>query len=230
MNNKVDIINIRKKFLEKLQPSGWDEYLAPYINGFEFQIAINKLKEEKDAGRLFEPEFKNIFRAFELCPYKDFKVAMIGQDPYPQPGVADGISFSCSRKDKCEKSLQYIFRALYGDYKGKDNNLSRWSTQGVLMLNTALTVEQKKIGSHYNVWKPFIEYLFSGLNSIVKDRVFILLGKKAQEWESYLTNQHIISVSHPASAAYSGGEWNHKDVFNRTNEFLVNNNKKAIEW
>ena len=194
----ININEIRKKFLTKLFPSGWDKILEPYINGNEFKEAVNQLVERREQGHRFEPEFKNIFRAFELCPYDDLKVILIGQDPYPQEGVADGISFSCSRKDKYEKSLQYIFKDLYGKYEGMDKDLSRWSAQGVLMLNTALTVQVGKIGSHYDIWDPFTDYLLTVLNAHKNDRVAILMGKKAEKWEDLLKQSAYIKMFTPS--------------------------------
>ena len=226
----IDINKIREKFLMRLFPSGWDKILEPYINGNEFKGAVNQLVERREQGHKFEPEFKNIFRAFEVCPYDDLKVILIGQDPYPQEGVADGISFSCSRKDKYEKSLQYIFKELYNKYEGMDKDLSRWSAQGVLMLNTALTVEVGKIGSHYDIWDPFTDYLLTVLNAHKNDRVAILMGKKAEKWEGHLSKQHILKCSHPASAAYSGGTWRSGRIFKHANHLLITQNEKKIEW
>ena len=226
----IDINKIREKFLMRLFPSGWDKILEPYINGNEFKGAVNQLVERREQGHKFEPEFKNIFRAFEVCPYDDLKVILIGQDPYPQEGVADGISFSCSRKDKYEKSLQYIFKELYNKYEGMDKDLSRWSAQGVLMLNTALTVEVGKIGSHYDIWDPFTDYLLTVLNAHKNDRVAILMGKKAEKWEKHLSKQHILKCSHPASAAYSGGTWRSGNIFKHANHLLITQNENKIEW
>ena len=116
-------------------------------------------------------------------PYKEIKVIVIGQDPYPQLGSADGIAFSCSKKGKAEKSLQYILKAL-NDEQG-DVDLRRWSNQGVLLLNTAFTCEINSIGSHINLWKPFAIYLFELLNRHHKNVPVIMMGKKAEDWQVY---------------------------------------------
>ena len=164
--------------------------------------------------------------AFVECPYDDLKVIVIGQDPYPQLGVADGIAFSCSNKGKAEKSLQYINKALGTDHV----DLRIWANQGVLLLNTAFTVEVNKIGSHMNMWKPFVEYLFDLINRHKRDIPVIMMGRKAEEWQVNLSNQKLYKVSHPASAAYRGGEWDCKNVFEEVNKELVKQQKDRITW
>ena len=154
---------------------------------------------------------------------------MIGQDPYPQPDVADGIAFSCSKKGKPEASLRYIFKAL--DTPDADPNLKRWSDQGVLLLNTAMTVEVNNVGSHYDMWKPFMSSLLTEISNLRPDIIVVGLGKKAQEWLSYFPFGTKLEVSHPASAAYrKGGTWDHQNVFNRINEYLTWQGKDLIKW
>jgi len=222
----VDIVKLRENLNEKLESSGWDRMLSPYVNGLNFDYIVNALVDNVNAGKRFTPKFKNIFNAFKECPYDDLKVVIVGQDPYPQLGVADGIAFSCSNKGKAEKSLQYINKALGTNHI----DLRCWSNQGVLLINTALTVEVNKIGSHYHLWKSFDEYLFEGLNRCCPDTIFILMGKKAEEWQTYLTNCKVLKCAHPASAAYRGGEWDCNDVFNKTNEILKKQNRTCINW
>ena len=225
---EIDINNLRDNINNKLTDSGWERVLSPYINGLSFDHIMNTLIDGVKKGRRFTPKFKDTFNAFIECPYDNVKVVIVGQDPYPQLGVADGIAFSCSNKGKAEKSLQYILKAL-GDEDG-DVNLKRWANQGVLLINTALTVEVNKIGSHYSIWKSFTEYLFDTLNRHNKGLVFILMGKKAEEWAPLLSNMKIYKVAHPASAAYRGGEWDCKNVFALTNAELDKQGKTWIEW
>jgi len=227
---EIDINNLRERINKTLDDSGWTPALAPFINGLSFDIILNNLVSMVEADKRFTPRFKDIFNAFKECPYNDIKVIVIGQDPYPQLGVADGIAFSCSKKGKTEKSLQYIFKAIYGEYDGYNNDLKRWSNQGVLLLNTAFTCEVNSIGSHINLWKPFAIYLFELLNRHHKDIPVIMMGKKAEDWEVYLSNRKLYKVAHPASAAYRGGQWDCKDVFNQVNEELKNQEKTCIEW
>jgi len=227
MNNiDINIVKLRETLNAKLVDSGWEPLLSPYVNGLNFDYVINELVKQVSEGRRFTPKFKDIFNAFYECPREDLKVVIVGQDPYPQLGVADGIAFSCSNKGKAEKSLQYINKALGTDY----TDLRCWSNQGVLLINTALTVEVNKIGSHYHLWKSFVEYFFEGLNRCCPDTIFIMMGKKAEEWQTLIPNCKILKCPHPASAAYRGGEWDCKDVFNKANLILEKQGKDSITW
>ena len=112
----------------------------------------------------------------------------------------------------------------------RDTDLVRWSEQGVLMLNTALTVEINKIGSHYSLWHTFTTGLLNSINNYPSQLIIVLLGKKAQEWQKLLLNHTILQVEHPAAAAYKGGVWNDKDLFLTINEILKNQGKSLINW
>jgi len=235
----MDNINIKEKkdyFIPLLEESGWDS-VKKLVENSMFDDIIIKLINEVNQGRRFTPVYKDIFNAFLECPYKDVKVVIIGQDPYPQLGVADGLAFSCSKKGKAEKSLQYILKQTIGGfeetgkvmYTPEQCDLKRWANQGVLLLNTALTVQIGKIGSHYTIWSGFINALLQELNKR-DDLVIALLGKKAEEYEMILSNNTIFKVTHPASAAYRGGEWNSNDLFNKINEQLKLKGKSSINW
>jgi uracil-DNA glycosylase len=235
---EIDINILRDNLNSKLKDSGWDRMLAPYVNGLSFDHIMNTLIENVEQGKRFTPRFKDVFNGFYECPYDDMKVVIVGQDPYPQLGVADGIAFSCSRKGKAEKSLQYILKQTIGGYEEtgrvmytpEECDLRRWSNQGVLLINTAFTCEINKIGSHYAIWKSFTEYIFDNINRHNKDTVFILMGKKAEQWQTLIPNCKILKCPHPASAAYRGGEWNCNDVFNKANQELEKLEKTCIEW
>ena len=224
----IDINLLRDNLNNKLKDSGWEQMLSPYVNGLSFDYIMNKLRDSVEQGLRFTPKFKDVFNGFYECPYDDLKVVIVGQDPYPQLGVADGIAFSCSIKGKAEKSLQYILKALEDEDGSVD--LRRWSNQGVLLINTAFTCEVNKIGSHYGIWKSFTEHVFENINRHNPDTVFILMGKKAEAWQTLLPNCKILKCSHPASAAYRGGEWDCNDVFNKTNTILIKQDKTCINW
>ena len=224
----VDINELREQANDTLQDSGWAPMLTPFINGLDFDLIVEKLVSLVNAERRFTPRFKDIFNGFKECKYDNLRCIIVGQDPYPQLGVADGIAFSCSKKGKAEKSLQYILKAL-GDEDG-DVDLKRWANQGVLLINTAFTCEVNSIGSHYDLWKPFSRYIFENINRHKKNIPVILMGKKAESWEIYLNNQKIFKVTHPASAAYRGGEWDCKNVFALVNAELDKQEKTWIEW
>jgi uracil-DNA glycosylase len=236
MKVEPDIEEIKQKLFEKLEPNGWGRILKSFIFSSEFTDILSELYRQSVNNKRFTPTLKQLFRAFEECPYDKLKVVFIGQDPYPQLGVADGISFSCSNTGKLQPSLKYIFaeieRTVYQEYPSyQDPDLSRWSRQGILMLNTALTVEVGKIGSHYDIWKPFTAYLLDWLNNYNPGLVYVYMGKKAEEWSQLTSdNNHKFTVKHPASAAYSGSKWDSNDIFNKVSKIVKDAYGESITW
>ena len=220
----------------KLESSGWSRVFKSFIFSSEFTEILNKLYQLSVTDKRFTPTLKQVFRAFEECPYDDLKVIFIGQDPYPQLGVADGISFSCGNTNKVQPSLRYIFeeieRTVYQEFPSyQDPDLTRWSKQGILMLNTALTVEVGKIGSHYDIWKPFTAYLLDWLNNYNTGLIYVYMGKKAEEWSELTSdNNYKFAVKHPASAAYNGSKWDSNDIFNEISKIVMKNSNFKIEW
>ncbi len=227
--NEPNIIYIISKIKEKVSSSDWAPILNPWLDSTDHYNVVKALKSANESGVRFTPRYGDAYNAFLHCPVDQLKVVMIGQDPYPQPDVADGIAFSCSKKGKPEASLRYIFKAL--DTPDADPDLRRWADQGVLLLNTAMTVEVNNVGSHYDMWKPFMSSLLTEISNLRPDIIVVGLGKKAQEWLSYFPFATKLEVSHPASAAYrKGGTWDHQDVFNRINEYLTWQGKDLIKW
>ena len=232
----MDIEQIKQKMFDKLEPSGWGKVFKSFIFSSEFEKILNKLWELSNENSRFTPTLKQVFRAFEECPYDKLKVVIIGQDPYPQLGVADGISFSCSNTNKLQPSLKFILqevdKTVYNNHViSEDLDLKRWSNQGILMLNTALTVEIGKIGSHYDIWKPFTAYLFDYLNNNNSGLIYVYMGKKAEEWSEVIDdNNYKFNVKHPASAAYNGSKWDSNDIFNKISKLVKENNGNEIIW
>ena len=227
--NEPNIIYIISKIKEKVSSSDWAPILNPWLDSTDHYNVVKALKSANESGVRFTPRYGDAYNAFLHCPVDQLKVVMIGQDPYPQPDVADGIAFSCSKKGKPEASLRYIFKAL--DTPDADPDLRRWADQGVLLLNTAMTVEVNNVGSHYDMWKPFMSSLLTEISNLRPDIIVVGLGKKAQEWLSYFPFGTKLEVSHPASAAYrKGGTWDHQNVFNRINEYLTWQGKDLIKW
>ena len=227
------MINIQEKkdhYVSSFGDTDWT-FIHEYLQSSKFDDIIIKLVEQVEQGNRFTPKYKDMFNSFLACPYKDVNVIFVGQDPYPQLDVADGISFSCSKTNKEQPSLRYIFNELQRQYPNatRDCELSRWSKQGVLMLNTALTVQVGKIGSHYSIWRDFSHYLCKELNKR-SDLITVLLGKKAEEFEIILKDTQILKVPHPAAAAYKGGVWDSKNLFIKINEMLEAQNKSTIQW
>lgn len=236
MKIEPEIEEIKQKMFDKLEPSGWGRIFKSFIFSSEFTDILSELYRQSVSDKRFTPPLKQVFRAFEECPYDKLKVVIIGQDPYPTLGVADGISFSCSNTNKLQPSLKFIFeeieRTVYQGFPtGQDPDLKRWSNQGILMLNTALTVEVGKIGSHYEIWRPFTAYLLDWLNNYNPGLVYVYMGKKAEEW-SQLTNDnnYKFTVKHPASAAYNGSKWDSNDIFTKVSEVVKKNSGESIQW
>lgn len=234
----MNIKEVQEKLYEKLKPSGWADVLKMFLLSEDFTKILEELYNQSVSGKRFTPTLKDIFRAFEECPYRELKVVVIGQDPYPQAGVADGISFSCSHTGKVQPSLRYIFKEIedtvYPDGYEWNPDLKRWSNQGVLMLNTAFTCEIGNIGSHIDLWKPFTTYLLNALNEYCAGICYVFLGNKAREWNKHIDScNYKFFTTHPASAAYQkGGKWNSGNIFNQINVVLENNNgtDQKIIW
>lgn len=236
MKQNFDLENIKQKMFEKLEPSGWGKVLKPFIFSFDFETIMNKLWLESSTDNRFTPPLKFIFRAFEECPIDKLKVVMLGQDPYPKLGAADGIAFSCGNTLELQPSLSYIFdeinKTVYnGHPECTDPNLARWSNQGILMLNTALTTRVGKIGQHYDIWKPFIAYILDYLNCNHNGLIYVYMGNQAKGWSDYTNeNNYKFFVRHPASAAYNKSVWDSQNVFNEISRIVKDNTNTIIHW
>lgn len=245
MNQQINPLVLQKteelvpKLQEILKQTSWYSVLKFFILSDDFTQIVKQLVSCSLDQKHFTPTLKQLFRVFQETTYGNVRVVIIGQDPYPQVGVADGISFSCSNTMKPEASLRYIHGAIRRTVYNNDPewnapvDLSSWSRQGVLMLNTAFTVEVGKIGSHYHIWKSFTTYLLDQLAHHNTGLVVIGLGNKAKEFMDIFPDDvhHKLFASHPASAAYSKQkEWDCNDVFNQTNHILKGLNGDGIVW
>lgn len=237
MKQKLDLEEIKDKLYQRLEPSGWAVKLRSFIYSSDFDNIIVQLARMSLDGKRFTPPLKQVFRAFEECPYSELKVVIVGQDPYPQFGVADGIAFSCSNTMELQPSLKYMLdeinRTVYEDKNiSTDVDLVRWSSQGILMLNTALTTTVGKIGQHYTIWKPFLAFLFDHLTWYNNGLVYIYMGKQAHEWADAVNdNNYKIKISHPASAAYNKqSTWDSQGAFVQTKEIIQKNYNYSIDW
>lgn len=185
------------------------------------------------------PALPNVFRAFKLCPYKECRVVFIGQDPYPQKGVATGILFGNSKEtpeDKLSPSLEVVKEAAINyeiphNLLTFDNSLESWARQGILMINSALTCEMNRVGSHTNEWRPFVSKLVKNLSNRETGIIYVLFGKDAQSLKPYINEKYndIIEVPHPAYFARTGKKMPYS-VFTRINELLYGRYGEKIEW
>lgn len=177
------------------------------------------------------PAQSDVFRAFEFCPLKDLKVVMLGQDPYPQKGVATGVLFGNRKEvneDNLSPSLNVVKEAAINFEVPHhcitfDQTLESWAKQGILMINSALTVEMNRIGSHVMLWRPFIAKLLKNLSEYNTAIVYVLFGRQAQTFKPYINDRfnHIIEIEHPAYFARSGTKMPHQlfvDISNKVKE------------
>ena len=211
----------------------WDVILKEEYEKDYFKRIKDIVRREYQNKEIFPPA-KEVFYAFRETSYKDTKVVILGQDPYHGKGEANGLCFSVNRGIKMPPSLSNIYKELENDLgiKRTDTDLSDWARQGVLLLNSVLTVEKDKPASHkYVGWEEFTDSVIKKLNDKKEPVVFILWGNFAKSKIKYITNpQHlIISSSHPSPFSVNYGFFGSKP-FSKTNEFLKKHNLKEIEW
>jgi len=236
-NIDVDLDEIRNKLYEKLKPSGWGDKLKTFLLSNDFDQILNQLLKDAKEDKRFTPVLKQVFRAFEECPYNELKCVIIGQDPYPQQGTADGIAFSCSNIKHVPSSLKYIFKELEETvYKNKsydwDTDLKRWSNQGILLINSASTTTINNVGQHYDIWRPFMEFLFDLLSCENPGVIYAFLGRVAQGWTGHAPEEAVkLIASHPASAKHSSKEhWDSDDLFNKITNLMWKHHKYKMIW
>ena len=207
-----------------------DEYFGDWmkvIDRIELNNVIAKVGQEY-RRKLLCPTQPDVFRAFELCSLKDLKVVMLGQDPYPQKGVATGILFGNRKEvdeDNLSPSLNIVKEAAINFEVPHycitfDQTLESWAKQGILMINSALTVEMNSVGSHVMLWRPFIAKLLKNLSEYDTAIIYVLFGRQAQTFKPYINSKsnHIIEIEHPAYFARSGTNMPHQlfiDISNR---------------
>lgn len=175
------------------------------------------------------PSKKNIFRAFQLCPYKELRVVCIGMDPYPQPGVATGILFGNSptvEERLLSPSLKVVKKAVNAT-SDFDNTMKKWARQGILMINSALTCKVNQIGSHVDIWRPFVSKLIHNLSRTRPDIIFVMFGAQAQSFNKEIKGNKIINVKHPAYYARMGFPMP-SEPFEEINRLLTEQGKPKI--
>ena len=211
----------------------WDNILKEEYEKEYFLKIKDKVRNEYKNKTIFPPASR-VFYAFRLTSYKDTRVVILGQDPYHGVGEANGLCFSVNEGINIPPSLKNIFKELYNDLGVVRTNtdLSDWAKNGVLLLNSVLTVEKDKPASHKMIgWEEFTDNVIKKLNEKETPVVFILWGNFAKDKAKYITNpKHlIISSSHPSPFSVNYGFFGSKP-FSKTNEFLRKNKLKEIEW
>lgn len=211
----------------------WDEVLKDEYKKDYFRNLGIFVKDEYNNKSIY-PEYKNIFNALKYTDYDQVKVVILGQDPYHGEGEAHGLSFSVKAGVKMPPSLRNIFIELYGDLniKRQNTDLTDWALQGVLLLNSIMTVVKDTPLSHKGKgWEIFTDKIIETLGSREEPVVFILWGSYARSKRELIKNKnHLILESvHPSPLSANRGFFGSKP-FSKTNEFLEKNNIKKIDW
>lgn len=212
----------------------WDIVLNEYLYSREFKYIINLIKQEYNSKDIYPLE-KDLFNALKFTPYNNVKVVIMGQDPYHGDGQAHGLAFSVKEGIKCPPSLRNIYKELKSDLNieaPSHGNLTSWAEEGVLLLNSCLTVIKDNPNSHKNIgWNNFTDLIIKKLNEKKSPVVFILWGNFAKSKKELITNSYhlILESTHPSPFSANKGFLG-SEPFSKTNQFLINNNIKPINW
>ena len=224
--------------MEWILEESWREKLKDELDKPYYRELVDKVQEEYENETCYPPEDK-IFNALNLCPFDKVKVVIMGQDPYFNPGQAMGLCFSVPEKEALPPSLQTIYKALGINLNGinqPSGDLTRWAEQGVLLLNTTLTVRKDKPNSHrkYKWWR-FTDAVIRALDAEREHIVFILWGRIAQRKERFIRTDNgrhlVLKAIHPSPLAVRRkGEWDGKEHFTCCNKYLNEHRIALIDW
>lgn len=212
----------------------WYNMLSDEFNKDEFKSFQNWLNEEYERHTIY-PNPKNVFNALNLVPFDKVNVVIIGQDPYHGANQAHGLSFSVENDVAIPPSLKNIFKELHDDlgtYISNNGNLTKWAKQGVLMLNSVLTVRAGEPNSHKGKgWEQITGKIISLLNEREKPIVFLLWGANAKALCKNINPWHLVlTASHPSPMSANQGGWFGCKHFSKCNEFLIKHNMEPIDW
>lgn len=214
--------------------NGWkrlidEEKIKPYF------VELKKFLLEEYEKYSIYPKKGDIFKSFELTDFNNVKVVILGQDPYHQPFQAHGLCFSVNKGIKIPPSLVNIYKEIKSDLGCEipsHGNLTKWATQGVLLLNTIMSVRESSPMSHSNKgWEIFTDKVIKELNDDENPKVFLLWGSPSRKKKTLITNPRhlILECAHPSPLSAYNGFFGCKH-FSKTNEFLKNNNREPIDW
>lgn len=212
----------------------WSDFVFEEMKQPYYQKLRNFLRNEYKTKTVY-PDMYDIFNALKWTPLKDVKVVILGQDPYHDENQAHGLAFSVKPGISLPPSLKNIYREIETDLNVKipqSGYLKSWAKQGVLLLNTVLTVRAHQAASHQNMgWEIFTDHIIDKIAAENRPIVFILWGKKAEEKEEKIKNPlHLVIKSpHPSPLSASRGFFGSRP-FSRTNDYLIKNNIKPIDW
>ncbi|MFV0541204.1 MAG: uracil-DNA glycosylase [Aestuariibaculum sp.] len=213
----------------------WNPYLQGEFDKPYFESLTQFVKTEYRAGTCFPPG-NLIFNAFNSCPFQNVKVVLIGQDPYHGSGQANGLCFSVNEGIAHPPSLINIFREIETDLNvsyPKSGDLSRWSRQGVLLLNATLTVRAHQAGSHQNKgWEIFTDAVIKTISGNKENVIFLLWGGYAKKKIKLIDakKHHVLTSGHPSPLSANRGYWFGNKHFSKVNTILQENNLPLIHW
>lgn len=220
--------------MRQILKNDWNELLKDEFSK-DYYLSLREFLKNEYTTKIIYPDKYDIFNALHYTSYKDVKVVILGQDPYHGPNQAHGLSFSVSPGVKIPPSLLNIYKELNSDlgcYIPNNGYLKKWADQGVLLLNTSLTVRAGEANSHKNKgWEIFTDKIISLINEKTDPVVFLLWGNNAINKKKLITNkQHLIlSSAHPSPLSASRGFFGSKP-FSKINKFLISVNKAPIDW
>lgn len=210
--------------------NSWDQLLAGEFQK-EYYLQLREFLKQEYTHHIVYPDMYDIFNALKYTPYEKVKVVILGQDPYHEPGQAHGLSFSVKKGILIPPSLRNIYKELHDDIGFQipsHGYLEHWAKQGVLLLNTVLTVQQHNAGSHRGKgWEMLTDEIIRLLNNRQEPMVFILWGANARSKKALITNKNhlILEAPHPSPLSVHRGFFGGK-YFSRANAFL----REPIDW
>ncbi len=213
--------------------NSWDEILSGEFTS-EYYLKLREFLKKEYFTKTVFPPMGDIFNALKYTPYENVKVVILGQDPYHEKGQAEGLCFSVPKGVKAPPSLVNIFKEIKDDV-GIDNrspNLINWAKQGVLLLNTSLTVREGQANSHSNKgWEILTDNIIKKLNEREKPIVFLLWGANARSKAALIENKRhlVLCCAHPSPLSAYNGFFGCRH-FSKTNDFLIKNGETPIDW
>lgn len=213
----------------------WENLLQEELAKPEFQALLEKVRQNRQTAEIYPPAGQE-FRALELCPAEQLRVVILGQDPYHEPGQAMGLSFSVPEGTPLPPSLRNIYTELADDLGvpvRKSGDLRPWAEQGVLLLNTVLTVQRGKANSHSTWgWQSFTDGIIAALNRLPQPIAFVLWGAQAQKKEALIRTaapRLILKSPHPSPLSSYRGFFGSRP-FSQINAFLQQHGEAPIRW
>ena len=220
--------------IQDLLQNDWKSVLKSTLESEKFTVLSEKVLQAYRDELVFPP-LNQLFEAFNQCSFENTRVILLGQDPYHGIGQAHGLSFSVPNSIPLPPSLKNIYKELFNDLglMRASGDLSDWANQGVLLLNTSLTVRAGEAGSHASFpWPVFTKAVLNALHAQDKPLVFLLWGNHAQQFASMIddTKHAVIKSAHPSPLAANRGGWFGTKPFSKTNDFLISQGMLPIRW